>query len=147
MSITVRGIPEVQRSLAAFPRQLVMSTFAKALGRAAAVFEAELSARVPEGMDTTSSENYGTLLDNLCDEITIDAQGRGGKLQVGFGRKGMVALWVEYGHRMVSHSKKELGTVQPHPFMRPAFEAAADRAVDVFIDSVREYMQSGSIAA
>lgn len=145
--ITVRGIPEVQHNLKDFPRLLVLGCFQRALSRASAVFEEELAARTPETDYSTSSEEYGHLLDNLVSEITIDTQGRGGRVQIGFGRKGFVALWVEYGHRMVNRSHKQTGTVKAHPFMRPAFEAAANRAVDVFVETVQEYLQSGSLGS
>jgi hypothetical protein len=147
--ITVRGIPEVQGFLSGFPKMLVMGCFAKALSRAAGVFEAELRAHMPETDYSTSSEEYGHLLDNLLSEVTIDTGGRGGKARIGFGRKGMVALWVEFGHRMLSHGKKptKLDRVKANPFMRRAFEAAANAAVDAIIDTVREFMQSGAKAA
>src|SRR5258707_312105 len=132
--ITVRGIPEVQRNLKGFPRLLVMQCFRKALSRAAAVFEQELAARCPEGELSTSTEEYGHLVDNVMSTVEIDSQGHGGKAQIGFGRKSMVALWVEYGHRLLSHKGKPIGHVQPHPFMRAAFQAAADRAIEVFTE-------------
>jgi hypothetical protein len=147
--ITVRGIPEVQGFLRAFPNVLVMGCFAKALSRAGGVFEAELRANMPETDYSTSSEEYGHLLDNLLSEVIIDTKGQGGKVKVGFGRKGMIAMWVEFGHRMLSHDKKptKLDRVKANPFMRRAFAAAADAAVDAFIETVREFMQSGVKAA
>ena len=47
-------------------------------------------------------------------------------------------MWVEYGHAMVGHrpGKKDLGTIPPHPFMRPGFDASADAAVDAFAESL-----------
>jgi bacteriophage HK97-gp10 putative tail-component len=145
--ITVRGIPEVQQNLKGFPRLLVLNCFRQALARAASVFEEELAVRAPETEYSTSSEDRGHLIDSIMSDITIDTQGRGGRVKVGFGKKDMVALWVEYGHRMLSHSGKPIGTVPAHPFIRPAFEAAADRAIEVFTETVQEYMQSGSAIA
>jgi HK97 gp10 family phage protein len=143
-AITVRGLPEVQRNLSEFPRLLVMSCFAKALARAAAVFEDELRARTPETDFSTSSEEYGHLSEAIMDELAIDTQGRGGRVRIGFGQKDFVARFVEYGHRMVSHRGHVTGTVAPHPFMRPAFEAAAAAALDAFINTVNEFMESGA---
>lgn len=145
MGITVRGIPEVQRNLAEFPRILVMGAFNKALSRAVAVFERELRARTPEADYSTSSEEYGHLVDALTDVIEIDTNGRGGRASIGFGRKSMVALWVEFGHRMLSHSGKDVGTVQAHPFMRPAFEAAADAALEAFTVAIQEFLKQDNI--
>lgn len=149
MSVTVRGIPEVQRNLKEFPRLIVLNCFRKALARAAAVFEQELAARAA-AMETdysTSSEEYGHLVDNLMSEITIDTNGRGGRLKVGFGKKGFVALWLEYGHRMVTHQGKQIGSVKAHPIMRPAFDAAADRAVEVFTETVKEFLSEANLSA
>lgn len=146
--ITVTGIPDVQRNLSNFPRLLVMQCLGKALSKAAGVFEEELRATCPETDYSTSSDDYGHLVDNLLSEVTIDTEGRGGKASVGFGRKGMVALWVEYGHRMLSHSgaPTKLARVQANPFMRRAAEAAADRAIEVFTETIKEYMKTGNIS-
>jgi hypothetical protein len=146
--ITVRGIPEVQRNLAAFPKVLVVRCFAKAFSRAAAVFEAELRIQCPESDFSTSSEEYGHLVDNLTDEITIDTQGRGGHCQIGFGRKGFLALWIEYGHRIVTRSGKDTGKRVPaQPFMRKSFDIAADKALEVFVEAVQEFMREDAQVA
>lgn len=147
MGITVRGIPEVQRNLADFPKLLVMGAFTKALSRAAAVFEAELRANTPETDYSTSSDEYGHLVDCLTDELEIDTNGRGGRVRVGFGRKGYVALWVEYGHRMLSHSgqKTKLDRTKANPFMRQAFENAADAALDAFTEAIQEFLAADGI--
>ncbi len=150
--ITVRGIPEVQQNLRDFPRKLAINCFRKALGRAAAVFEAELRARCPEA-DVASSDEYGKLIDNLISTITLDLNGRGGRMQVGFGRKDFVAIFVEYGHRMVAHGAtaedrknnyegKLLGSVPAHPFMRPAFAAGADKAIEVVVEEIQAFMRT-----
>ncbi len=139
--ITVRGIPEIKRNLSNFPRALVIGCFNRALSRAAAVFEAEVRERCPETDFSTSSEEYGHLVDNLQSTITIDSQGRGGKARIHFGKSSFVALWVEYGHRMVTHKGRQVGTVAANPFIRQAFAAAADRALEVVIETVQEYMK------
>ena len=147
--ITVRGIPQVQANLKGFPRILVMGCFAKALSRAAGVFEEALAAECPEAeMETTSSEKYGTLLENIMSIVTIDTQGRGGRASIGFGKKGFVAVFIEYGHRMMTHQKKDTGKFVPqNPFMRRAFSRAADKALEAFTEEVENFMQSGSAAA
>ncbi len=146
--ITVQGLAEVQKNLSAFPRLLVVGCFNKAFKRAAAVFEEEIRANTPETEYSTSSEEYGHLVDNLMDEISLDTQGRGGRLKIGFGKAGFVALFVEYGHRMVTHSKKDTGKFVPaNPFMRKAFAAAAGKALEAFTEAIQEYMKTASIKA
>ncbi len=145
--ITVRGIPEVQKTLAAFPRLLVLRCFHKALSRAAGVMEEELRARCPESDYSTSSEEYGHLVENISSQITLDTQNRGGRARIGFGNKSFVALWIEYGHRMVTHKGRVVGSVQSHPFIRQSFEAAADRALEAFIEEVQNFMSSADLRA
>jgi hypothetical protein len=120
------------------------------------VFEKELMARTPVGdlaKLNTSTKKYGHLLQNIEREVTIDSSGNGGRAAIGFGKKGFVALFVEYGHANVRHisgvGKKasSKGDVEPHPFMRPTFEAAADAAFEAFIEEIETFMAEGSIAA
>ena len=68
---------------------------------------------------------------------------------IGPGKKTQhVALWVEYGHRMVKGGYSrvdaigrsrgpghEFGSVRPHPFLRPAFEASARAALEACADA------------
>lgn len=68
------------------------------------------------------------------------------------GRIGRAAYNVEFGHRMVTGSKSELGPdgvfrgggtvheqdVPAHPFLRPAFEASAAEALEAAGESLRE---------
>ena len=147
MSITVRGIPEVQRNLGAFPKLLVLGCFRKALARSAAVFEDELARRCPETDYSTSSDEYGHLVDSIVSHITIDFQGRGGRGVIGFGDKSFVALWIEYGHRMVTHKGKQIGSVVAHPFVRASFAAAADRALEVFVEEVQKFLRDAKVKA
>lgn len=156
--ITVRGIPEVQSNLRALPKLLVMECFSKGLHAAAQVMESAVRVRLPYDRTASSVEEYGLLLNDLVSIVTIDTNGNGGQVQITFRKKAMVALWVEYGHRLVRGgrlaSKKNksgkgtvIGQVPPHPFLRPAFEAAADAAIDAFVAAVQSYMTEGSIAA
>ena len=61
---------------------------------------------------------------------------------------GFVALWLEYGHAIVTHAGRDTGKkVAPSPFMRRAFDSAAERALEAFTEEVRAFMQEGRIAA
>lgn len=42
-------------------------------------------------------------------------------------RTAYVVRWLEFGHRLV-RGKRQVGTVEPHPFIRPAFDTSKDRA-------------------
>lgn len=138
-------------NLKAFPKLMVMECFSKALRRAANVMAAEVRVRIPyndQSRTATSVKEYGLLLNDLISLVTIDANGNGGKAQITFNKKGMVALWVEYGHRMVTGGRynrrgsRQVGNVPPHPFMRPAFEAAAEETIAAFIEEVENYVNA-----
>ena len=147
MAAHIRGIPECQKNLSDFPKLLVMNCFRVALGRAIAVFEAEVRARTPESDYSTSSEEYGHLIDNLMSTVTIDTQARGGRAVLSFGRKGFLAVWLEFGHRKVTHKGREIGSVAAKPFMRQSFETASEAALDAFTETVKDFMGQDSIKA
>jgi len=128
--ITITGVEEVQKMLAEAPRVAVANGFLKALQAGAQVIQEAVAARTP--VDT------GKMRDALLTDITIDSSLRGGHAAIGFGKEGHKANFVEYGHRMIGHkpNKKEIGTVAPHPFMRPAAAVSADAAIEAFGDTL-----------
>lgn len=137
----VLGIEETVAMLHKAPKLIVARGFFEALRDAGAVFNDELSRREPLGLGriTRGAISRDSLRRNRTVEINIDTQLRGGEVRVGYGAEGHKALWVEYGHRMVGHKpdKRFLGIVQPHPWMRPAFASAADRAIDAFVVAIK----------
>ncbi len=133
--ISVLGLDDVSALLGAAPKQIVKAAFARALAAAAALVASELDARTPK--------HTGDLRAHLVTDIAIDAEGRGGTAQVGFGKEGWKARLVETGHRMIGHQpdKKDLGVVAPHPFMGPAAIASADEATEAFAETLSESLQ------
>lgn len=138
VGITVEGLSETMEMLSAAPKHIVVAGFAKALKAGADVIAAELAARTPERDEGDRNEEVGHLMDNIVIQVQVDPNGQGGIASVGFGKLGHIAMWVEYGHRLLGHkpNKKEIGTVQPHPFMRPAAAASSDAAVAAFSSSL-----------
>jgi hypothetical protein len=141
--MTITGLEATQAMLRDAPRHIVASGFAKAGRAAATVFEVELEMRTPvrseelfndETFSTFRNETGGDLKAALMSVVELDAEFRGVHVSVGFGKQGHVANWVEFGHRMMTHKpgSREVGFVPAHPFMRPAFEAGGDRAIDAF---------------
>ena len=126
MEIKVDGLEETFALLKDAPRNLVARGFRRGLQAAGNVIGAELAKRTPQ--------REGKLIRSIKTDITLDSQFRGGEVDINFGAQGYKAAWVEYGHRMVGHKpgKKLLGEVAPHPFMRPAANAAGGAAVDAF---------------
>jgi len=139
----VEGIEETCDALTRLPGLMVAHCFQKALRSAAEVIVAEIQARTPIGDDIWNFDEP-KLRDSLVTEITLDSEFRGGIAEIGFGKVGYRALWVEYGHEMVGHrpDKKKLGFVDAHPFIRPAFDACENRAIDAFVDTFVQEMEA-----
>jgi hypothetical protein len=144
---TVEGIDEVIAMLDQAPRVIVAGAFFKALQAGATVMGAELSIRTPK--NEISPDTANQLTESQVTEILLDSNGLGGTVEIGFGNQGHVALWVEYGHRMVGHKpgKKLLGQVAAMPFMRPTVDACNDAVIDAFTDSLEQSFKSLKLGA
>jgi hypothetical protein len=150
VDLRITGLEQVQRALSELPTSVVVKGFAKALDKGAGVIAAEVSARA-ETLDESGSQTR--LFEHVTVNVEVDTAKRGGVGTVSFDKsldertgipQDLKAYLVEFGHRMVTHKpgKKEVGHVPAKPFLREAFEASADRAVEVFgetlIDSLSE---------
>ena len=136
--VQITGIAEVQKMLREAPKLIVANAFHRALVAADNVIQAELAIREPHGQLT--ADNKATLAESRTSLIELDSQFRGGVLNIGYGKQGFVAGWVEFGHKMVGHKPglKLLGTVVPHAFMRPSFDASADKAIEAFANALQK---------
>jgi hypothetical protein len=146
-TITVSGLDESIKMLSDAPRDVVARGFLRAFEAAGDVIIGELWPRVPIDLKAAMNAAHGgkgALVTQLDSFIELDSQFRGGTMEIGFGPLGHIALWNEYGHRMVGHKpkKKEIGEVPAHPFMRPAFDASAEAAIDAFANALTEYLRS-----
>jgi len=150
-TVSIEGIEEAVAMLERAPKAIVANAYLKALQAGSNVIRDALEARTPYDPLATANRVHGgrgALRENVKTDIQLDSQFRGGSADIGFGSLGHIALWVEYGHWMVGHSKikgrrKQLGEVAPQPFMRPATDAAAEPSIDAFADSLRKSMQAG----
>ena len=131
VGMQVTGLDECIEMMEDAPKNIVMLGYGRALTAAMYVVAEAVVSRAP--VET------GEMVKGLVVEVKVDSSARGGIAEMGFGKQGHVAMWVEYGHHMVGHKpgKKYLGfDVQPHPFMRPSFDASADQAVEAFAASL-----------
>ena len=178
---TIEGIEETCMMLQHAPALIASGAFLKALQAASNVIRDELEPRVPYDPEATGNAAHGGLLgafgqrasgpkgggyalrENVTTDIVLDQQGRGGSLDIGFGSLGHIALWLEYGHDIVTHfahkaeyvtksgkvlrskwgDHKVVGHAAPNPFMRNATDASAERAIDAACDSLKKSMQEG----
>ena len=150
--IKVEGVPEAIALFNRLPRIVVAYALPQAFGAASAVMrEALLSLTPYTGQSMTGRTaltgignwGRGALRENIVTDIQIDSQLRGGGFDIGFGKLSQISLWVEFGHRMVAHSGKQIGMVIPHPFMRPAFEISAEPAIDKFVSTLSTILSRG----
>ena len=130
--ITVTGLNECVQMMEDAPGNIVALGYARATNAAMNVVAEAVISRTPV--------EHGDLAKALVINVKVDPppSAKGGAAELGFGKQDHIAMWVEYGHAMVGHrpGKKDLGTIPPHPFMRPGFDASADAAVDAFAESL-----------
>jgi hypothetical protein len=155
--LRVTGLREVIAMLEGLPRGLVAEGFTRAFHEAGEVLQDELQRQTPVRMDIGKKVVTGTkLAQSLRHRVVIDSQYRGGFVQIDWGSMSWVANLVEYGHAMVTHYEnteaytdrkgkkrfkkwgghEQIGTVRPHPFIRPSGEVAFPTAIERFVDSI-----------
>jgi len=141
------GVEELSQWFEHLPERCAKSALARALAAAAVEIVADVADRTPESDDDDRDETVTHLVDSIRTQIDIDGDGRGGKASVGFGKRGYLAVWLEYGWRLTGHkpNKKFIKDVPEHGdiyltgskrhFMRDAIEAASDKALEAFTKS------------
>jgi hypothetical protein len=143
--ISQYGLEAVQTMLREAPRTIVARGWVRALSAGGEAIAEVLEANTPiKEEDTGGLLDRGELRESVMIEVILDSNFRGGLARVGFGKNGPVALWIEYGHRMVGHKplKKLLGEVPQKPFMRITTDQAYDRAVAAFAQSLEETVRT-----
>jgi HK97 gp10 family phage protein len=149
-NISIEGLEETVAMLEQAPRTIAARGYRKALQAGANVIANAVEARTPiKAEETGGLLEQGELRESLVTDIELNSDLRGGVAEIGFGKNGHVALWVEYGHRQVEHGAKWadrqkgyegklLGEVPAKPFMRPAADASAEAAVDAYAESLKQ---------
>jgi hypothetical protein len=146
-AIDVSGLQEMADKVRTLPQTLARGAFALGFIHAAAVLAPALTSACPDRSESSRDENSKHLADCIGTEIAIDRDGTGGRLWIGFkGNIGNfkasdIALWLEYGHRMVGHAPNLAfhgKFVAPFPFIRAAWDQSIDEAVQAFVDAVDE---------
>lgn len=145
--IKITGIEEVCANLDKIARTFENRVVSKALDAAVVPVMNGLETNTPVGDDPTSGELKAAV---MYDKEPIESGGV--VAHVGFGEEqGMVAHWVEYGHRLLHMSEIEKdkllkitkGRVPAHPFIRPTAEETAQEAFDAFAESIKQQVDSG----
>jgi HK97 gp10 family phage protein len=172
-SYRIEGIEETMAMFDDLPKALILAGFTGALNAAADVFldALELTTPVETGLSPAELDSFakragveaGDLKSNLMKtDAVLDSGFRGGYIEVGYGKLGYIANFVEYGHAMVTHwgtktpyldskgrerlkkvgGHQDVGFVPAYPFMRPAFDASKERATDAFTESIHSTLEN-----
>jgi len=127
-SIEVEGLEETLQALDRMSDDMARRVIQPALVAAAVPVVTEVAANTPI--------LTGDLIKHLKVTVKMDKTEKGGQASIGFPGMVGIASAVENGHRIVGHrpNLKDTGKRAPaHPFVRPAFEATKDAALEAFV--------------
>jgi len=133
----VKGIEEVKRVFQALPTEIARKALRGALMDGADVIRRQAQAMAPKARGgaaywATKGRAPGRLKASIVRRAR--ARPRQGDATVSIGATRNAFYWhmVEFGHRLVRGrrgAKRQVGTVAPRPFLRPAFAQAGPAAV------------------
>lgn len=149
--IQVEGLAEVKAALARFDQKVQDKANRAGLQAAGRVMQAAVTERAPV-LDERTAKSTALPPGALKSDIEMSVRKRD-NLRFALIQPGKltyhVVRWVEYGHRLVKggySSRKrgkmqghgrQVGDVPAHPFIRPAFEAAAAPAVQAYVGAIQ----------
>jgi HK97 gp10 family phage protein len=147
--IRVEGIGEMKKFLEEFDARMQDRAMRGALTAGGEVFQAAVQEAAPERVEWLGGrlppgamKADVQLVTKRLDDGQLAAIVQFGKLTY------FIASWVEYGHRLLRRAisgkaklkvrgggrGEEIGTVDPHPFIRPAFEGSKASAIQAFVE-------------
>jgi len=148
----IRGLRELDAKMAELGGAASKRIARKGLRAAGAVFLGAITDAAPERPELPSGTALpiGALAADIGMRLGRDEAGLPAAIVSPGKATRHVANWVEYGHRLVRGGRNRkgrggpgrvVGNVPAHPFIRPAFEASADAAVDTFVTTVQEQIE------
>jgi HK97 gp10 family phage protein len=154
--IQVEGVKSVQDALNAIDAKVRVKAMKAALHAAGVPMRAAIQERAPERVE---GEGGKLPPGALAADVILRVTQEGGQLFAVIEFGGLtyyVARWVEYGHRLVkggySSMKRgklqghghQIGNVEAHPFIRPAFEATTKASFDAFVAELQSQLKGKS---
>lgn len=143
--ITVEGLAETCSYLDGVSEIVATRCVVNGLDAAGEVMEAALWPLVPVDLRAAMNAAHGglgALSTRLTRTIEVDPRGRGGVMELGFGPLGHIALWVEYGHRIVKGKWDTGKMTRAFGFMRRAFDASSEAAIEAYVNGVRATLKT-----
>lgn len=150
MGVKITGLDGVIGNINLFRKEIGTTAVRGGLRAAAKVYaEAERESAPVLDRKTANSTALepGSLKEDIeVQPVKVDADGVA-SVVVGPGKRTRhVAGWVEYGHRLVKGGQSkvlpdghlrgpghEIGSVQPHAWLRPAYERSVNAGIDAFV--------------
>lgn len=138
--VTVEGLAELGDELDKMPYKFAQKIQRAALTAAGEVFAAEMEARAPVAPQASHPESEpGELRDSIIVKVRL-----GKNLDVSEAKIGPAYDKAKYGGKNHTHSPGvnakfvEYGTAKmaPEPFMRPAFQAGKEKALEAYVKVV-----------
>lgn len=126
--VKIEGLEALSQKLQEFPDKLVKKGVRDSLRAGGEVLRQEASARAPRSLDETHGHPPGFLADHIGMKLSISTKNDRGSIQVGPVKKAFWGMFAEFGTRFQSAL----------PWLRPAFESAAQSALDAFVAKMRE---------
>ncbi len=128
VTVKITGLEQLSQKMQEFPDKLVQKGVRNALKAGGEVLRAAISAGAPVSEDVTHGHEPGFLKDHIAATVSTSVKNDKGTVKVGPVAKAFYAMFPEFGTR---HQAAK-------PFIRPAFEGNGQKALDAFVDVLRE---------
>ena len=148
-SIDVEGLSALQAKLDDLGTKAADRAIRKALKAGALIEQAAIIERAPVKDVTGGILPPGALKSDIVIRMKKDAMGANSAVVGPAKLTAHVARWVEYGHRLVlggrlrvlasgktRGSGKQVGQVDAHPFIRPAYEASRSAVAEAICTTI-----------
>lgn len=142
IKVEIKGLAELQKKLTELSTTAADRCIRKALQAGAEIEQVAIQERAPIRVDDESGTALppGALANDIVIHVKRSDQGHIAAIVGPDKMTAHVARWVEYGHRLVRGGKSylnkrtgktrgpgsQVGSVEEHPFIRPAFEASRE---------------------
>jgi hypothetical protein len=128
----ILGVDELKQAFSDLSARLKKSVIRGGLTKAIAVVAAEIVPHTPTKL--------GLLKSSAETKVRVSSNGLTGSATLGYGSQSRIAILVEYGHADVGHlpDKKQLGVVNPEPWILPGLDRSINPAMAVFDEAVEE---------
>jgi hypothetical protein len=142
--VQITGLTETIRAIVDVPKNITRNGLSDALVAGSAVIQRGLLEKAPRRKTPVTSEReFPPLSESVVTFVEIDQNKLEGIAQTGFGESGPVALWNEYGHRIVTRSKVDTGrTTEPNPFMRATADQLGEEAIEAAAKSLQGFVRA-----